>query len=38
MEIGLEILETDALRIKSDVLVLKYAQEFYGADSAAFSK
>ena len=38
MEIGIEILETDALRIKSDVLVLKYAQEFYGADSAAFSK
>jgi hypothetical protein len=38
MEIGIEIQEVDALKIKADVLVLKYAQEFYGADSVAFSK
>jgi hypothetical protein len=38
MEIGIEIQEIDALRIKADILVLKYAQEFYGADSLAFSR
>jgi hypothetical protein len=39
MAIGIEILEADALKIKADVLVLKYAQEFFfGADSLAFSK
>ncbi|MGZ9226573.1 MAG: hypothetical protein ACXW4M_13555 [Anaerolineales bacterium] len=38
MEIGIEIQETDALKIRADVLVLKYAQEFFGADSLAFSK
>ncbi len=38
MEISIEILIADALKIKADVLVLKYAQEFYGADSTAFSK
>jgi hypothetical protein len=39
MAIGIEILETDVLKIKADVLVLKYAQEFFfGADSLAFSK
>ena len=29
MEIGTEIQETDALKIKADVLVLKYAQNFF---------
>lgn len=38
MEIGIDIQETDALRIKSDVLILKYAQEFHGVDSAVFSR
>ena len=39
MEIGIEILEADALKVKADVLVLKYAQEFFlGADSQAFSR
>jgi len=39
MEIGIEILEADALKVKADVLVLKFAQEFFlGADSQAFSK
>ena len=39
MAIGIEVLEADALKIKADVLVLKYAQEFFfGADSLAFSK
>jgi hypothetical protein len=39
MAIGIEILEADALKIKADVLVLKYAQEFHsGADTLAFSK
>ena len=39
MAIGIEILEADALKIKADVLVLKYAQDFFfGADSMAFSK
>jgi hypothetical protein len=38
MEIGIEIQETDALKIKADVLVLKYAQDFFGADSLAFSR
>jgi hypothetical protein len=38
MEIGIEIQETDALKVKADVLVLKYAQEFFGADSLAFSR
>jgi len=38
MAIGIEILEADALKIKADVLVLKYAQEFHsGADTLAFS-
>jgi len=38
MEIAIEIQIVDVLKIKADVLVLKYAQEFYGVDSAAFSK
>jgi len=38
MEIGIEIQETDALKVKADVLVLKYAQEFFGAGSLAFSR
>ena len=38
MEIRIEIQETDALKIKADVLVLKYAQEFFGVDSLAFSQ
>jgi hypothetical protein len=38
MEIGIEIQEADALKIKADVLVLKYAQDFFGPDSLAFSK
>ena len=39
MAIVIEILEADALKIKADVLVLKYAQDFFfGADSLAFSK
>ncbi|HJR80363.1 MAG TPA: hypothetical protein VJ821_09845 [Anaerolineales bacterium] len=38
MEIHIEIQETDALKIKADVLVLKYAQDFFGADSLAFTR
>lgn len=38
MEIRIEIQQTDALKIKADVLVLKYAQEFFGVDSLAFSQ
>jgi len=38
MEINIKIQIADALKIKADVLILKYAQEFYGADSIAFSK
>ena len=39
MEIRIEIQEADALKIKADVLVLKYAQDFFsGADSQAFSR
>jgi hypothetical protein len=38
MDIGIEIQQTDALKIETDVLVLKYAQEFFGVDSLAFSK
>jgi len=36
MEIRIEIQETDALKIKADVLILKYAQEFHGVDSLAY--
>lgn len=38
MNVGIEVQEGDALKIRADVLVLKYAQEFYGVDSSAFSK
>lgn len=38
MEVSIKIKIVDALKTKADVLVLKYAQEFYGADSLAFSK
>lgn len=38
MEVGIEIQTVDALKIKADVLVFKYAQEFFGVDSVAFSK
>lgn len=38
MEIGIEVQEVDALKLKADVLVLKYAQEFHGVDSVAFSR
>ena len=38
MEINIEIQIADALKIKADVLVLKYAQVFHGVDSVAFSK
>jgi hypothetical protein len=38
MEVSIEIKTEDALKTKADVLILKYAQEFYGADSMAFSK
>ena len=36
MEIRIEIQKTDALKIKADVLILKYAQEFHGVDSLAY--
>ena len=36
MEIRIEIQATDALKIKADVLILKYAQEFHGVDSLAY--
>ena len=36
MEIHIEIQQTDALKIKADVLILKYAQEFYGVDALAY--
>lgn len=38
MEIRIDIQAADALTFKADVLVLKYAQEFHGADLLAFSK
>jgi len=38
MDIGIDIQESDALKVRADVLVLKYAQGFYGADSLVFSK
>src|SRR5215216_1697898 len=39
MAIGIEIMEADVLKLKANVLVLKYAQDFFfGADSLAFSK
>lgn len=38
MEVSIEVKIEDALKTKADVLVLKYAQEFYGPDSQAFSK
>ena len=38
MEIGIEIQQADALKIRADVLVLKYAQELYSIESAVFSK
>ena len=36
MEIRIEIQATDALKIKADVLILKYAQELHGIDSLAY--
>ena len=36
MEISIEIQAVDAFKINADVLVLKYAQELFGADSQAF--
>ena len=36
MEIRIEIQEADALKIKADVLVLKYAQELQGVDALAY--
>jgi hypothetical protein len=38
MEISIEIQETDALKIRADVLILKYAQEFHGVDALAYSQ
>jgi len=36
MEMRIEIQEADALKIKADVLVLKYAQELQGVDALAY--
>ena len=36
MEIRIEVQAADALKIKADVLILKYAQEFHGVDSLAY--
>ena len=36
LEIRIEIQEADALKIKADVLVLKYAQELQGVDALAY--
>ncbi|HSL45192.1 MAG TPA: hypothetical protein VK897_17295 [Anaerolineales bacterium] len=36
MEIDISIQQADALKIKADVLVLKYAQELHGVDEAVF--
>ena len=38
MDIEIDIQITDVLKIKTDVLVLKYAQVFYGVDSVVFSR
>ena len=38
MQIKIEIQVADALQFKADILVLKYAQSFYGVDSAAFAR
>ena len=34
MDLSVEVVNGDIVEFKSDVLVLKYAQEFYGADAA----
>lgn len=38
MEINIEIQIADALKIKADVLVLKYAQEFFAIESLVYSQ
>jgi hypothetical protein len=37
-KIRIEVLEGDALTFPADVLALKYAQDFYGADAAVYRK
>lgn len=38
MDIHIEVLESDALKITTDVLVLKFAQSLYGVDALAYAK
>ncbi len=38
MDISIEIQVADALKVKADVLVLKYAQEFFAIESLVYSQ
>jgi len=38
MDITIEVQKADALKVKADVLIVKYAQELFGVDSLAYTQ